>query len=260
MKIVIISQNDLFVIPRNIEKILKMNDVIIEGLFVLNVKGALDNKKLYFARGFGLFQSLKMAIAMFAKKIANFLDKCFMHRLLQNKLSIRAIGELHKIPFFQVKSINSRSTLKIIRCMTPDLLVSFSAPCVFKPDLLEIAPFGCINLHCSLLPNYAGLLPSFWVLYRNEFETGATVHYMDDEIDNGSILSQCRIKIENGVSMFDLIDETKLAGGKLICEVIRAIKLNQLKIVENNSSERSYYSWPTIAQLKEFRRKGGRLI
>ena len=76
MKIVIISQNDLFVIPRNIEKILKMNDVIIEGFFVLNVKGALDNKKLYFARGFGLFQSLKMAIAMFAKKIANFLDKC----------------------------------------------------------------------------------------------------------------------------------------------------------------------------------------
>ena len=45
MKIVIISQNDLFVIPRNIEKILKMNDVIIEGLFVLNVKGALDNNK-----------------------------------------------------------------------------------------------------------------------------------------------------------------------------------------------------------------------
>ena len=102
MKVVIISQNDHFVIPRNIEKILKMNDVAIEGLFVLNVKGALDNRKLYFARGFGLFQTLKMAYAICAKKITDFFDKFFMARLLQNKLSIRAIGKLYKISYFQV--------------------------------------------------------------------------------------------------------------------------------------------------------------
>ena len=35
----------------------------------------------------------------------------------------------------------------------------------------------------------------FWTLYNDEKETGATVHYMDDEIDNGDILGQKSVKI-----------------------------------------------------------------
>ena len=64
-------------------------------------------------------------------------------------------------------------------------------------------------MHCSLLPKYSGILPSFWTLFNDEKETGATVHYMDDEIDNGDILGQKSVKILKTDSMFDIIKRTK---------------------------------------------------
>lgn len=260
MKIVIITQNDHFVIPRNLEKIRLLPDVTINSVVTVDDKGAVDNRKLFFAKGFGLWQAGKMAITLLGKKLADRLDKCFRARLLLRKCSIAAFAQQHAIPFWQIKSVNSESFLKKIRAIAPDLIVSFSAPCVFKPNLLEIPTFGCINLHCSLLPSYAGLLPSFWVLYRNERETGATVHFMDNQIDNGSILAQCKVSIKPGMSMFELIDSTKLAGGKLVCEVIQSMQSGDLKTIQNDGSRRCYNSWPTIAEIEDFRCNGGRLI
>ena len=63
---------------------------------------------------------------------------------------------------------------------------------IFKKELLKIPRYGCINLHCSILPKYAGLLPSFWTIYNKEEKIGSTVHYMDDKIDNGAILGQVK--------------------------------------------------------------------
>ena len=256
----IITQDDHFVIPRNLEKIRQLPNVSIGAVITLDVQGALSNKKLFFAKGFGLWQAGKMAVAIFAKKIADRLDKCFGARLFTCKCSIGAFAQQYGIPYWRVKSVNSESSLSKLREIAPDLVVSFSAPCIFKTHLLEMPPFGCINLHCSLLPSYAGLLPSFWVLYKKERETGATVHYMDDEIDNGAILGQCKVSIGRGMSMFELIDRTKLAGGKLVCDVIQSMQREDFETIENDHSKRCYHSWPTHDEMQDFRRNGGRLI
>ena len=64
-------------------------------------------------------------------------------------------------------------------------------------------------MHCSLLPKYAGLFPSFWALYENSNTFGVTVHLMDDKIDNGEILKQRQLTIKQPVSIFKLINITK---------------------------------------------------
>ena len=101
------------------------------------------------------------------------------------------------------------------------MLISFSAPIVFKEKLLKTPSNGCINLHCSLLPKYSGLMPSFWVLYKNEEFTGVSIHYMDSKIDNGKLLNQQIIKIPKGISIFNLLSLTKNTGGDLMCKTIK---------------------------------------
>ena len=55
-----------------------------------------------------------------------------------------------------------------------------------------IKKFGkkIINIHPSLLPKFKGLNTFSRVLKNNEKKTGCTVHYVDEKIDNGHIISQ----------------------------------------------------------------------
>jgi methionyl-tRNA formyltransferase len=260
MKIVIITQDDQFVIPQNIQRIIDLPGVQVARILILNIKGSLSNRKLWFAKGFGLWQSMKMVLLIVWSKILDVLDRLTGFKKFSNRRSISAIAVKYRISLRIIKDPNSSDILDMLRATIPDLIVSFSAPCVFKPELLNIPKFGCINLHCSYLPKYAGLLPSFWVLFKGERETGATVHYMDERIDNGTILMQEIVPIDPGISMFALIKKTKNIGGQLVAKVITKLQQGSLPTIPNNSYEGTYYSWPTIEEMREFRKHGGCLI
>ena len=172
-----------------------------------------------------------------------------------------AVAESHRIPYEVISDPNDSDFCDRIAVLHPDIIVSFSAPVVFKPQLLNIPRLGCINLHCSYLPQYAGLLPSFWVLFYQETETGATVHYMDDKIDNGGILGQVKVPIPPGSSMFDVIMCTKAAGGDLMRDILKKIISGaEIATTRNHADKSCYFSWPTLKQLKEFRTRKGRLV
>ncbi len=47
-----------------------------------------------------------------------------------------------------------------------------------------------INIHPSLLPKYKGLKTFSKILKNKERKTGCTVHYVDEKLDNGKIISQ----------------------------------------------------------------------
>ena len=47
-----------------------------------------------------------------------------------------------------------------------------------------------INIHPSLLPKFKGLNTFSKVLKNKEKKTGCTVHYVDEKLDNGKIISQ----------------------------------------------------------------------
>lgn len=251
LKVLVITQNDEFVIPRNVEKIARAECASLQAVIVLDVKGSLANKKSYFARGFGPLQTFKMGMRMITAKLAARMGRGD---------DLRQVAEKAGAIFQRVEKLHSAPVVEMIRGINPDVIVSFSAPCVFKKEILNIPLKGCINLHCSLLPRYAGLLPSFWVLFHKEKTAGASVHYMDDRIDNGAILAQEEIAVPEGTTMFALIQKTKEAGGDLMVETLKKIQVDQVVAMPNRHEEGSYFTWPTIQQMREFRKNGGRLI
>lgn len=260
LRIIIITQPDSFVIPQNVQKVIDCPISEVVAVYAITSKGSLVNKKWMFLRGFGLFQAAKMAFIMAIARGLDMLDGALKYRLLGYPRSIRAVAVKNNILYSAIDNPNDKAFLESVARRTPDLIVSFSAPCVFKPALLALPPLGCINLHCSYLPKYAGLLPSFWVCFNSEKETGVTVHYMDDKIDNGGILAQEKVQINPGMSIFQLIRKTKKAGGDLMGRVLERIAAGQVEVLPNDGAGGSYFSWPTVEQMLEFRRRGGRLI
>jgi methionyl-tRNA formyltransferase len=260
IRLAILSQDDAFVIPKNI---MKLNDIIcvkIVSVITLNTKGALTNKKMMFFKGFGMIQSIKMGWVVGLGKLLEKTDQIFSYKLFNKP---RSLGSAAYRCMATHKTINNPNHITFMRELKKDdidLVVSFSAPCVFGNELLNTPKYGCINLHSSLLPKYAGLLPSFWTLYKREKKIGATVHYMDNKIDNGQILGQIEVKTPKNPSMFKVIKLTKELGGNLMCDVIRSIYYKTLTPKKNNIKDGSYYSWPSIEQIRDFRKNGGQLI
>jgi methionyl-tRNA formyltransferase len=240
--------------------LLKQDNIEVVAIYSLNTKGSFKNKRGLFLKGFGIGQSAKMGTRIVVSKLYNICDIICCGHLPCNKTSIKAVALKYKVPYREIEQLNTQNFYNELQSLDLDLIVSFSAPCIFSPELLKIPRNGCINLHCSLLPNYAGVLPSFWTLYHEERETGATVHFMDDKIDNGKILAQIKIDISNCRSMFQVIRKTKKIGGQLMVDVIEQIRNGNINPKPNDVSHGSYFTWPTIEQIREFRKRGGRLI
>lgn len=255
MKIFIITQEDSFVIPKNIQLLADANFINIAGACIIKSKNSLSKRKSLFIRNFGILQVSKMGIILTVNKLLNIFDLLLSSKLLKNKKSVEAFCNYNNLPFFKEKNVNNKEFISKLKNLDLDLIVSFSAPSIFKMELLSLPKKGCINLHCSLLPKYSGVLPSFWTLYNDEKETGATVHYMDDEIDNGDILGQKSVKILKSDTMFDIIKRTKEIGGNLMVDVIHNIMTDNITLIKNKVDHEKYHSWPTDLDFKKFAKK-----
>ena len=156
-------------------------------------------------------------------------------------------------------NINSANNVQIIKNDNPDLILSILGNQIFKNQIFDIAPKGCLNLHTALLPKYRGLMPSFWVLKNNEKKTGVSVFFVDKGIDSGPILVQKEIEIGN-MTQAELIRKTKLLGMKAIIEAIQLIQENRVKLIPNPDMDATYFSFPKREDVREFKRAGKRFF
>jgi methionyl-tRNA formyltransferase len=140
------------------------------------------------------------------------------------------------------------------------LIVSVAAPVLFKRDLISLPRIGCINIHNAKLPKYRGMMPNFWQLYHREKTTGITIHEINPKIDDGRILLQDEMEISEDETLDSLIRKTKKAGAHMMIEAIRRIKQEDVRYLENPATEGSYFSFPKREDVKEFKKRGGRIF
>jgi methionyl-tRNA formyltransferase len=85
--------------------------------------------------------------------------------------------------------------LERVRRMNPDMIVSVLFGYMLKPELIRIPDRGCINLHPSLLPWNRGQYPNVWSIVEGT-PSGVTLHYIDEGIDTGDIISEQEVEVE----------------------------------------------------------------
>ena len=259
VKVVVLCQNDHFVLPANIRLLNRIKKIELVAVVNIDHSGSLENKKMLFLRGFGIVQVFKLSLVGLSYKFVNFIDSLFGYKL-QFCRSLESVATISGAVYKTVKNPNEKAFLKWLKDEEVGLIISFSAPCIFDKELLALPLFGCINLHCSLLPRFAGLLPSFWTLFESEKTIGATVHMMDNKIDNGDILGQVELELPNPATMFSVINVTKAAGGKLMVNTVEDLIEGNVNLTVNRIPPNGHYTWPTLLEIQKFRLNGGRLI
>jgi len=250
MKIVIITQDEPFYLARNIRYLFESLPASVD------VVGCVLSDASPFGKKENIIIKAKKTFKVFG--LVFFLR--YFARFVKGKIFARdgvlKILRQFKIPRINLKtSINSRQSLKLIRALEPDLLVSIMGNEIFKKELINLAPKGCINLHTALLPKYRGLMPSFWVLKNKEKETGVSVFFVDEGIDSGPIIVQKRIPLA-GLALEELIKKSKKLGMDAIVEAIDLIERDAVELIPNNNNDKTYFTFPTREDVCAFRRKG----
>lgn len=256
LRVVVMTQSDKFFIPHNIRVASEVCELV--EVVQVDCKSSLDNKLSDYMEWFGFFQCAKMGVRTILRTAKGIFDKLTGFKICGGECSVSHVAHALGVPFRVITDSNAPDFVEAMRALSPDLIISYSAPQIIKPELLSVPKHGIINVHGSLLPDYRGCLPSFWYLYNEEKIGGATVHYMSEKIDDGSIVKQGSVDISDCRSMFSLIGKTKKLGGILMAEAIKDIAENKVEAVPNDTSSGRYFTWPTKEQAKEFMKKGYR--
>lgn len=79
----------------------------------------------------------------------------------------------------------------------PDIICSIYYQYIIDKDIIELVQGKIFNLHPSLLPDYKGCSSLTWAMVNGEKTTGYTFHYINPRIDEGNIIYQEEIEIED---------------------------------------------------------------
>jgi methionyl-tRNA formyltransferase len=162
-------------------------------------------------------------------------------------------------PWISVDDANGDRVRAFLRKAEPQVLLSVSTPQKLAEDLLRIPSLAAVNIHWALLPRYAGIAPYFWVLRHGEGRTGITVHVMAPELDVGPILRQREVEIHPDDTSLGLQLRLARAGGEELLSAIVGMPGTLEDAREQDLSDRSYFTWPTPADVSALRLRGRRL-
>jgi UDP-4-amino-4-deoxy-L-arabinose formyltransferase/UDP-glucuronic acid dehydrogenase (UDP-4-keto-hexauronic acid decarboxylating) len=103
---------------------------------------------------------------------------------------------------FETKNINS--SIDELNNFKGNILISMYYRNIISKEVIELVKGKAFNVHPSLLPKYRGAFSSVWAIINNEKHTGVTFHYMNEKIDDGKIIIQKKIRIEEEDTAFSL--------------------------------------------------------
>ena len=141
----------------------------------------------------------------------------------------------HGIEVYQPRRIREAECVEKLRQYNADIMVVIAFGQIIPKEILEMVPYGCVNVHASLLPKYRGAAPIQWSIIDGETVTGVTTMQMDEGLDTGDMLLKTEVPItaeETGESLHDKLAE---AGAALCVETLA--KLQEGSIVPEKQGE-----------------------
>lgn len=126
LRVVVMTQNDRFFIPKNIEKASKVCNML--EIVEVDSKYSLDNQIGNYLKWFGFFQCVKMGIVTVGRDITKYLDRLVGYRLAHGYCSVQDVAKANGIPHRVITQSNDPEYVQHIRDMNVDLIISYSAP------------------------------------------------------------------------------------------------------------------------------------
>ncbi len=149
---------------------------------------------------------------------------------------VKAYAQRQGLPVYQPEKVKTPEFTAKLKELAPDLIVVAAFGQLLSQEILDIPPYGCVNVHASLLPKYRGAAPIQYAIIRGETESGVTIMRMERGMDTGAMYSKVVVPIPPEMSFAGLHDALMEQGAALLVETLPKI-LQGLEPVPQQESE-----------------------
>ena len=146
----------------------------------------------------------------------------------------------YNIPVYQPRRVREAQCMEELQKYNADIMVVVAFGQILPKEILEMAPYGCVNVHASLLPKYRGSAPIQWAIINGEEVTGVTTMQMDEGLDTGDMLLKTEIPIEEKETGGSLFDKLAAAGAKLCVETLEALQNKTVTPIPQGETTTAY--------------------
>ena len=258
MKIAILTADEPLYLPAFFDRFLAKRSRDVVGIFVCEPVYKNQTKYSMFKRylkTFGLCNALTLGMRVIAAKVKDRLNIGVRKRRFH---SVAATAGYYNTPVWRPDDVNSPTFLEQLRFLEVDLILSVSCPQIFKEELISLPSLGCLNLHGADLPDYRGLMPSFWMLANGEGQAGVTIFFVNAGIDTGDVAGKKLFPILADDTLHSFIIRAKQQACDLALETLDRIEAGTVTRTPLEG-EGSYFGWPTREAYIRFRKSGRRL-
>ena len=246
MKIILFTQEDPFYLFESTKDLIQK--IKKDGKHTL--VHAIITSPSPFGRSETFLQKSIKTFRIFGLRFFIYYTFTFVIRKIILRKSVTRVLNKFNIPSSKISdTINSSKNVDFIRNLRADLILIIAGNQIIKKRVLDSTKYGVFNVHSSLLPDYRGLMPTFWVLKNKESKTGVTLYKLTEGIDDGPIIASKEFKLTDTIKQSELIKELKILANDLVIENIEMVKdTNNYK----KSKGGSYYNFPKRSDVKEF--------
>lgn len=136
---------------------------------------------------------------------------------------VKVWAHTHNIPVIQPTTLEDATVASVLQREGYNLFVVAAYGKIIPKHILDVPPYGTLNVHPSLLPKLRGASPIRSALLTDTRETGVTIMLMDELLDHGPVLAKERadIPLQNWPMRGRELDELLARkGGRLLASVI----------------------------------------
>ena len=253
MNIVVLTNDNLFsflVLQKFLEQRQEDIKLVVFSSALIGKRGLLSSV-IWLVRCTGIRHTGFKLLVYGAFRIVRLL--CWILPFLHNRYSSRLWAKRNRIPGLDAADVNRAEIIEQVRLVNPDLIVSVSMNQIVKKELLEMPAKGCMNVHCAPLPLYGGMSPYVWALANDESHSAATIHYMEEGLDEGDIIVQEKESVLEGDSAFSLFYRCCLRARELLPKVVDDIEEGTVTSYPQDLSKKTYFSWPDKKCIRSLR-------
>lgn len=174
--------------------------------------------------------------------------------------TVEGVAARHGVPVRALATINDPSYLRTLGERGVDVLLSVAAPEIFRGDALTAAPH-VLNVHNGRLPEYRGMMPTFWALLAGEDHVVVTVHEMAERLDAGGVLAEFPVRVGRQDTAFDVSREAKAHAGRHVAALLASAGTERWPAARPiDAAAGAYHGFPTRRDARRLRSDGRRLL
>ena len=157
-----------------------------------------------------------------------------------NVSPIEEFSKKNKINFKNPINLNSDEELKIFKELSPDIVVVVAYGQIISKIFLNIAKFGFINIHASLLPKWRGAAPIQRAIMNGDKKIGVSIMKIEEKLDSGPVLASKEIELDQNATHGEIEKKLSVMGANLLVENLKRLERGNSKFIGQVHSEATY--------------------